>query len=297
MTATEVVGFAARWLAFVGVIVPLGAVLFCGMVIARSAISSGDADRLRIRAARVGRWSALLILPAALARLYFQVGLMRFPDEPWVPFATKLVTRTSWGYLWLGQIGLASLVAAALWRAEQGRPSAPWRFAAFLATCLVITPSLSNHAMSGHGSRWITLPADMLHLIGAAAWLGTLAALFVATGLNADEVMPALLARFSPLALFGATTVALSGTISSLVHIEAVKTLTMTPYGRALLIKLCLVAAVAAFGWRNWRHMTPRLGEIGSSPLRRSIAVELVLTALVLGATSVLVITPPPMAH
>ena len=296
MTGIDAVGFVARWLAFVGVIMPLGAVLFRGMVVAHAGLPLLDAQRLKERAARVGWRCALLIPPAALARLYFQVGLMRFPDEPWFPFAGKLIAQSTWGYLWLGQLALATLVAVALWRVESAEVKDD-RLAAILAALLAVTPSLSSHAMSGHASRWLTLPADMLHLLGAATWLGTLAVMSSAVGLDSGRLMSVLLARFSPLALVGATIVAVSGVVSSLIHVQAVTVLTMTPYGRTLLVKLCIVAGVVALGWHNWRRMTPRVDELGNAAVRRSILIELVLAATVLAATSVLVITPPVMNH
>jgi putative copper export protein len=57
-----------------------------------------------------------------------------------------------------------------------------------------------------------------------------------------------------------------------------------------------VVLAVAAFGWWNWRRVTPRLARAGAGTdvLRRSMVRELILAAVVLAVTAALVITIPP---
>jgi len=76
---------------------------------------------------------------------------------------------------------------------------------------------------------------------------------------------------------------------------QSVPALWTTPYGRVLLIKLGLFTLVGAVGAYNWRVTTPRvLATGGISRLRAAIAFELGFAVLLLGATAVLVATPPP---
>jgi len=313
------VGFAARWLTFAGVLLALGCVVFRIAVVGRAALARDHALRLGRHAAACGAIGALAVAIGALARLYFQTAEMRFPDDPWLPIAAKLVGQTSWGWLWLAQMGLALIVAIVLRRAARERGSAAlWRAAALLAVGLTVTPSLTSHAMSGHVvSHFITLPADMLHLLGAGTWLGTLAVMIVAVwggraasdatdridasrGAGASDRTPvvgALLVHFSPLALLGAAAVVASGIVSSYAHLGGVGNLVRTTYGRLLLLKVVVVLSVVAFGWRNWKRMTPRLKELGDRAMLRSAAGEVVLAMLVLAVTAALVITPPPTGH
>lgn len=66
-------------------------------------------------------------------------------------------------------------------------------------------------------------------------------------------------------------------------------------YGRTLLLKLAVLAGVAATGFYNWRRVRPALGdELGTARLRRSSAIELPIGLAVLLVTAVLVATPPP---
>ena len=121
-----------------------------------------------------------------------------------------------------------------------------------------------------------------------------MALLFLALRLRTSDtqVVAALLTRFSPIALFGAAFVVTSGAISSLAHVERISALTVTTYGRLLTVKVCVVAAVVLLGWRNWKRLTPRLEAAGPSELRRSIAMELLVSALVLAITAALAVTP-----
>jgi copper transport protein len=83
--------------------------------------------------------------------------------------------------------------------------------------------------------------------------------------------------------------------VNALFQLGAVSDLWATPYGRALLLKLALLAAVAALGWHHWRRAGPRLGTAEAvPPLRRSIRAEVALGALVLLVTAVLVALPTP---
>ncbi|HEY4133348.1 MAG TPA: CopD family protein [Gemmatimonadaceae bacterium] len=300
-SAVSIVGFFARWLTFAGVIVTFGAVVFRFAVVGRALVSSDVAKSLNIRAARCAALAVLLILPGALARLYFQTAEMRFPDDPWLPLAGTLLTQSSWGYLWMGQVALSVIVAIMMQRASRDDSSSVWRALSVLSFALLVTPSLASHAMSAHMSRWLTLPADMLHLTGVSVWIGTLIVMFVASGristTTVTRTIAALLVPFSPLALAGAATVVASGVVSSYAHLGGFGELTRTTYGRLLLAKVALLLCVAGMGWRNWKRMTPQLDAQGSAPLRRSIVTELAFAVLVLLVTSALVITPPPMMH
>ena len=69
-----------------------------------------------------------------------------------------------------------------------------------------------------------------------------------------------------------------------------------TPYGVTLMIKLGVVAAVAALGAWNWKRVKPRLGaEGGAMILKRSTArAEVLAATVVLVITAVLVSLPSP---
>src|SRR4029079_9871549 len=97
-----------------------------------------------------------------------------------------------------------------------------------------------------------------LHGAAAAVWLGTLLVIVVAALpiFLQEPVEPAwrgpliagFMARFSPLALFSAGCVGVSGLLTSWLHLKYVAALWTTPYGRLLIIKLIFVACIVVMG-------------------------------------------------
>ena len=78
-------------------------------------------------------------------------------------------------------------------------------------------------------------------------------------------------------------------------HLKVLSALWTTPYGYALIAKLCVVLGVVALGAWNWRRQKPRLGSVESAlALRRSARAELVAASLVLAVTAILVSLPSP---
>jgi copper transport protein len=152
--------------------------------------------------------------------------------------------------------------------------------------------------------KWTKL-VNPLHIIGGSLWIGTLAILVivglsVALGksLPADERGPVVsrwVNAFSPLALWSAALLALTGVITAVRHLKYLAALWTTTYGFALDAKLCAVAAVFALGAWNWRRIKPICHtEPGARQLQRSARAELAMAAVVLLITGVLVSVPSP---
>jgi putative copper export protein len=100
---------------------------------------------------------------------------------------------------------------------------------------------------------------------------------------------------FSPLALASAGVLATFGAITAWRNLGVLSSLWSTPYGFALIAKLCVVAVVVALGAWNWRRQRPRLGsEDAAHALRRSARVELATATVVLAITAILVSLPEP---
>ena len=108
--------------------------------------------------------------------------------------------------------------------------------------------------------------------------------------------------RFSTLALTSVVVVGGTGLARALRELSTVSQLWSTSYGRTLLVKTGLLAALVLLGARNRYRLVPRLrAATGRNPaalrafagLRRSVAVELCLLAAVVGAVSLLTELPP----
>ncbi|MEO3751792.1 copper resistance protein CopC [Streptomyces sp. B6B3] len=130
---------------------------------------------------------------------------------------------------------------------------------AIVAAGIAATWAMAEHASTGPQTS-LAVPADALHLMAAAAWIGGLAMLLVLLR-NAPLAVPAsAVRRFSGLALASVVTLAATGVYQSWRQVRTVSGLTDTDFGRLLLLKVALVAAllgVASFS----RRFTARLAD------------------------------------
>jgi copper transport protein len=113
-----------------------------------------------------------------------------------------------------------------------------------------------------------------------------------------SRLLAAVLARFSPLALACVAVIGLTGLGQAYAYVRHLDNLLDTAYGRAVLIKLALLAgALVPLGAYNRYRSVPRLRRIaagGEAPgragllLRRALRAELALLVVVLGVTAAL---------
>jgi copper transport protein len=181
---------------------------------------------------------------------------------------------------------LAVLVAAAgALVAALSRPYPrllPLALAASLA--LLVAPTLAGHALRAWGGRPLSVVADLVHVVAAAFWTGGLLQLALLLRGGPDE---RAVRRFSLLALPAVVLIAVSGLVRALVELTTVSQLWTTGYGRALLVKTLLLCVLVVLGWYGRRVLTDR------GRLRRSVALELALLALVVVAVALLTALRP----
>jgi copper transport protein len=149
---------------------------------------------------------------------------------------------------------------------------------------------------------WARL-VNPVHQLLAGLWLGSLAVMVIAGIAPALRAAPGLRGAavaemvngFSPLALVCGPLLIITGVITALRHLRPFSALWSTPYGYALIVKLCLVATVFALGAWNWRRQRPRLGsDAAAGEILRSSLLELSVATVVLVVTAVLVSLPAP---
>ena len=209
------------------------------------------------------------------------------------------------------RFGLVEWILAGL-AAAGAALSLRWRRAgAVVALCLVPLPTIAGHALDA-SQPWWSVPADVLHLLGASIWIGGLLTLAVAVAvpraarrlepMERGRVLAAAATRFSTLALASVAVLGATGLARALRELSAVSQLWDTSYGRTLLVKTGLLAGLVLLGARNRYRLVPRLREAsGRNPaalgafalLRRSIAAELCLLAVLVGAVALLTELPP----
>jgi copper transport protein len=224
------------------------------------------------------------------------------------PFDWTTVIKTRSGGWWLIRLVLVAVITGLVpWRALLAH-RAVRAVAAAGAIGLFAVVAAGGHAVSG---RWIGLgfAITVVHLAAMATWIGGLCLL---AAIVERDALLATAARFSPVALASVAVLAVTGTISGWRQLGRVDAIVDTSYGRWLLIKLALVAAVlaAAATARRVLHHSPATvtdhpepDELAahddpsrSSRLRRNVLIESSAMVLVLAATAGLTGATPPRA-
>lgn len=296
-----------RWLEFVALLAMVGAVAFNLLVIRRlgTSISERVADRAAYGAWHIAAGAAALGALTLVVRLWLQSRALFGPEDAFNgEQLDTLIRETVWGAGWILQAvaTLAYFIGLMVARAPYGRATG-WMGAAIAALLLAAVPALSGHAAATERMTAVAIVSDWLHVLGAGVWLGTLATVLLAgfpAAAFADEGQGSLaFARivrgFSPVALVGAGIAGVTGIVNSLFHLTAVHQLWSMWYGRMLVLKLLLLAVVAALGWVNWKRILP-VAETpdGNRRLRRNAAMELANGIVVILVTAALVALPTP---
>ncbi len=263
------------------------------------------ARRLLLVAAAVGAVSAVagLVLQAATAA----------GTSAWAAVGdVGEVLGTRFGLVW-GAGALVWLAVLAL-AARRMRAAGARRLAALAVPLLALAllPGLGGHA-GVQSPVALLLPANVAHVLAAGAWIGGIAVLVLALPAATRRLEPpdrtrllaATLARFSGVALVAVGVLLAAGITQASSGIDEPGELVSTAYGRAVLVKLALVAVLLALGAVNRRRLVPGLRRAAAEAaapgaagrlLRRSLRAEVALGVVVLGATGALAGSPPPTA-
>ncbi|QRM27672.1 CopD family protein [Microvirga sp. VF16] len=206
-----------------------------------------------------------------------------------------------WAAGW--QTSFGSTVAAGMtalfiaWIGLHG--STRWRRACSLAAMIGVGLSLT---LSGHAStaapQWLTRSAVFLHSVGVAYWVGALIPLLW-TVRQANAQALAAVRRFSIGAVVAVAILTLAGLLLAAIQVADPANLTSSAYGRVLIAKTLIVAALIGLAALNRLRLTPTLvvpSNSGGAWLVRSIATEIVLVFAVLALVGLWRFTPPPRA-
>jgi copper transport protein len=122
---------------------------------------------------------------------------------------------------------------------------ASWMVAAGLVGLgLAVTPGLGGHAGTGIQTG-LAIPADMVHVAAMACWLGGLVVLCIAVLPKGDaDELRAVLPRYSALALGAIVALIVSGGYQAWRQVGSIDALKSTDYGRLLIAKLVVFAAL-----------------------------------------------------
>jgi copper resistance protein D len=275
---------------------------------------SATPPRLRRQLLLVGWVSLVLALLSGGAWLLFLSAQMS--GRPIAPALTQgvvttVLTRTRFGQIWLLRFVFAVILTILLIMAR-GRRGWSWR-----STGLAFAAGmLASLAWAGHGGAtpgWpgaLHLAADMLHLLAAGAWVGSLiplALLLAGTRHHGDFASAAAarraVVRFSILAATSVAILIAGGIINTWFLAGTVPALIGTEYGRLLLAKIAIFVTMVTVAAVNLFRMTPRLAPVADERrpliqaalghLQRNALIETGLGLGVVGIVAVLGILPP----
>ena len=141
---------------------------------------------------------------------------------------------TAFGAGFVAAVVVASLAGAATLERRALRP------ALVLALGLAIVPSVAGHALDP-GLNRVNVVADVLHVLGAAAWVGALLGLVL--------VRDAPRRRAVVLAAGGVVVLGVTGVVRASFELLHLSQLWSTSYGVTLLVKTAILLAALAAGW------------------------------------------------
>jgi copper resistance protein D len=188
-----------------------------------------------------------------------------------------VVNETQFGFVSEIRLVLAIILAGCLMVDRL----APLRWSGLASALgLIAAIAWTGHAGSGVGELGVLqLAADVLHLIAAAAWLGGLVslALLLRAARRHDALAWASVARdatrrFSTLGIVSVGMILATGMVNSWILVGSLHALTVTEYGRLLMLKIALFAAMLLIAGVNRFWLTPQLAlRSGSQPQLRAL--------------------------
>ena len=297
-----------RWLVLLGALTLVGAITF-HLLVSRPALGGlGDGVLIPTVTGSLARLAAVatgVFLAASAAQLIVQASvafesslLAVFGGPVW-----DVLFDTEWGRLWLWRVTLGTAAAAAVitgWR--RGDNPALAILGAVLGAASLLAISLTSHAAATVNVRAAATLNDFVHLIAVAVWVGGLIALIlgvrvilkVLEGSERRDTLSTLVRRFSLVAGLSVAVIVLTGIYSAWAQVVTVEAL-QVPYGRVLGVKVAVFVALLLVAAANLVWVRPRLraGGAASTWLKRLVAVEIVLAALVLLAVGFLTSLEP----
>lgn len=286
-----------------------GAALFGAPLFVLYGLPKGNDGPGGLRPVLIG--AALLTLLAAAAGLVLQTGEMAGDPSAGLDPATLRDVLTGGGFgISMAVRVVAGLLALVLLIAlRPGRTL--WGLAAATGAVSLAAITWSGHGGADEGAAGLVHAlADVAHLLSAGVWLGALGVLLLLLTRRTPSVAAVadLHGALEGFAGVGSATVAVivaSGLANSwfLVSPRHIGDLAASPWGRLLLIKLAVFAAMLGLAALNRFQLTPRLkATLAGDPqsalndLRRSLALETAAGLTVLALVATLGRLAPPIA-
>jgi copper resistance protein D len=276
-----------RWLGLLALAVLVGG-LVVDVIVLPDDRDTRDPARRRARA-----WitaGTMVLIVTSVGDLIARAAVMTGGDVSRAAAALPLVLmRTHFGAVWIARVGaLIVLVAVSFGRSRPARITG-----LVLSLWVALSGSLTGHA-ADLGDLSLAVLVDWLHAVAASAWTGGLFTLALTIRRPwVPERLAVVAPRFSRLAGYCLLAVIGSGVYNASVELPTLAALWTTTYGRALILKVVLAAALAVLGAVNRYRVLPDLAKsppraAATALLSRLVAREAMLAVVVFGCTAVL---------
>lgn len=167
-----------------------------------------------------------------------------------------------------------------------------------LITALLATATLVPMGTQGHSGEEAfhheAMTALILHIIGAAVWLGGLLLLILVRPALPPRRLADAVARYSSIAVAAFALVAVSGTVRAVIGLGEWSAL-LSPYGMILVVKVVALVGLGLFGGWYRTRLINRMRDTTTvrRPFWTLIGFELALMGVASGAAAALARTPP----
>lgn len=275
--------------------VALGCAVFAAFFVppqADGVLDVGGFRAIRIAASSLLVWSlsAVVLMPLSASEISGSPLSESIQPVNLITAYGQIAEVRTW--FWTAVFALIAAVIARL-TLKWGPVVAVIAFAIFS----LMPSALSGHSSSG-GNHDIATNSLILHIVGAALWLGGLAAVVI-YALAAGRWRALAVRRFSRVAFWCIIVVGLSGVINAMVRVPLDDFFGDT-YGRLVVLKVVALIVLGALGAWHRRTTIAQLDETAGDGAPKSLfvrfgLVELAVFAATFGLAVGLGRTPPPL--
>lgn len=289
----EAVQTAARWIVFMGIMMVIGVAVF-GIAVH----PDSPADQAMLTTLVTG--GSALVLVGSVVQLLAHVAVIggSGSDSLLDPSAWRVVAGSGVFFGTVVRAGAAVLVirttqAFPEWSHEPRQALGPIVGAA----ALLLSFQFTGHTATSQPSLFVRA-ANATHVLAAAVWTGGVVALagVVSARRRRGSANDVIVGRFSVVATGSVVVVGVAGAGLAAVELGSFIPLVTTSYGRVLLGKLAVVAAIGAVGAYNHTRLVPAI--VDGDPdavarMQRTMRLELALVPVALVLTAYLVSLSP----
>jgi len=279
-----------KYLGYVGLVLLIGPTLVLALLWPHRLSRRGPAKLVWIGVGLIAGSTLLAIwlqAPYSTGSGIFDVRVGDLRDVLGSTFGAIMLVR-------LGVICAAALLLRPLLRGNGTDSKTDLALLGVLGVAALATWPLTGHPTASPVAG-VSVVVDAIHLAAMAVWLGGLVMLVGFLLRMADQrELGAILPIWSRWAATSVAVLIVAGVVQALIEVSSLDGLFFTTYGRLILVKVGLVGLLLIAAFFSRRLVRSRAAEEAPRGLRRIVAAELALTAVVLGVTSALVQIPPP---